>query len=566
MCGGLPFSTLISVNAITNPCWDRLVKNFDERLHWPTRKYIARHMIPEYDRVYVDLLKKELEFVDFVAINCDIWSSKKQRGYLGVTVHFIDSSWNLRNHLLACTRFEGKHGAEEIFKLVIEILEKFNIRKKVIYVGTDNGGNVVKAFEDWMPGFMEGFCDENNTDDGPIEAVGNEEHDIDYLSPEDLDSDSTLAKDVCGLLEQECVINGRSIQLRCVAHTMQLCLKNPVKNCGKLNAVIEKLAKIVSSAKKSPQQTEQIVKVFGREFTSRCVTRWNTNYKMVQVAVKYNWEKDGLIFKEKHRLTTEDVRILQDFINVTSTFEQLFLKLQSASYPTVCQVIPAVYLLRRNLQTYADNPASLLKLYARDLLTEVNTRFCNTESDSVYIAALFLDPNYKAELCDCGFGTLTATEMKAVVIGMMERVNLNISPVEEPVPLPSTSSNLFSVLKKPKLSATLQTSAGQVLSVIAEYEMYMCEIDQSFGVEVNPLVYWKSKADKYKRLSRIAQQILCAPATTAGVERIFSVAGYLLSERRLRTTDYNFETLLFCSLNRDLKQRGDKRTSDEISR
>ena len=40
----------------------------------------------------------------------------------------------------------------------------------------------------------------------------------------------------------------------------------------------------------------------------------------------------------------------------------------------------------------------------------------------------------------------------------------------------------------------------------------------------------------------------------AGIERIFSVAGYILSDRRTRTSDDNFENQLFANVNLDLSE------------
>ena len=45
---------------------------------------------------------------------------------------------------------------------------------------------------------------------------------------------------------------------------------------------------------------------------------------------------------------------------------------------------------------------------------------------------------------------------------------------------------------------------------------------------------------------------MCVPATTAGIERIFSVADHILSQKRMRTTDKFFEEQLFAHSNVDL--------------
>ena len=67
----------------------------------------------------------------------------------------------------------------------------------------------------------------------------------------------------------------------------------------------------------------------------------------------------------------------------------------------------------------------------------------------------------------------------------------------------------------------------------------------------NPLDFWRSRTE-FKRLCILSRSILCATATTAGVERLFSVAGCILGNRRLSTTDKSFEMQLSCKVNSDL--------------
>ena len=56
----------------------------------------------------------------------------------------------------------------------------------------------------------------------------------------------------------------------------------------------------------------------------------------------------------------------------------------------------------------------------------------------------------------------------------------------------------------------------------------------------------------FPRLFEIVKQTLFAPGSTAGIERIFSVAGYILSDRHTRTSDDNFENQLLANVNLDL--------------
>ena len=65
----------------------------------------------------------------------------------------------------------------------------------------------------------------------------------------------------------------------------------------------------------------------------------------------------------------------------------------------------------------------------------------------------------------------------------------------------------------------------------------------------NPLKFWHENGKPFKWLYKVSRQILCAPASQAPVERLFSISGHILSQRRLRTSDKNFENILFANVN-----------------
>ena len=94
-------------------------------------------------------------------------------------------------------------------------------------------------------------------------------------------------------------------------------------------------------------------------------------------------------------------------------------------------------------------------------------------------------------------------------------------------------------------------------SAEAELESYRYDCSASPDGRWNPLEFWevkeRSEQFKYQRLCRLAKQVLCATVTTAGVERIFSTAGFIVSSRRTLLGDSLFESLLFNKLNGDLR-------------
>lgn len=48
-----------------------------------------------------------VEHADTVALTVDIWSDRRMRGFLGVTVHFMEGN-ELSTALLSCKRFFGE--------------------------------------------------------------------------------------------------------------------------------------------------------------------------------------------------------------------------------------------------------------------------------------------------------------------------------------------------------------------------------------------------------------------------------------------------------------------------
>ena len=61
-----------------------------------------------------------------------------------------------------------------------------------------------------------------------------------------------------------------------------------------------------------------------------------------------------------------------------------------------------------------------------------------------------------------------------------------------------------------------------------------------------------------------ATEIYSCPATTAGIERVFSIAGHLIGLRATVMMDENFKQKLFCNVNKKVMLCGRKRKLAEI--
>ena len=73
-----------------------------------------------------------------------------------------------------------------------------------------------------------------------------------------------------------------------------------------------------------------------------------------------------------------------------------------------------------------------------------------------------------------------------------------------------------------------------------ELTKYM-DVVHSVPDEDDPLSFWVEHQDTYPNLSSLATDILCVPASSAPVERVFSTAGEATSAKRNRLADKNLE-------------------------
>ncbi|GAU89203.1 hypothetical protein RvY_01781 [Ramazzottius varieornatus] len=214
-------------------------------IQWSKRHRIVKTLLPaQYVNIKAALVRL-LDKADAVAMIIDIWSSKRQRGYLGISVHFIDENFRFLNFLLAGPRFKGSHTAEAILNLTVEVIADYGLPRKIFYVGTDNGSNIICAFKDWFQQFYGFNSPADSSDDDSLQQESHQEdiqeleetaaddEEFDPVDPEELDVDNNLANEVAELLLQKyCLLPERKILVRCVPHSLQLVVKKPVKNCA----------------------------------------------------------------------------------------------------------------------------------------------------------------------------------------------------------------------------------------------------------------------------------------------------------------------------------------------
>lgn len=117
----------------------------------------------------------------------------------------------------------------------------------------------------------------------------------------------------------------------------------------------------------------------------------------------------------------------------------------------------------------------------------------------------------------------------------METTTRTTSTNNDEIQVPSSSRNhsIFDVLKEsPQIIKPVKNEIDEYLD-----EMLSTE-DQC------PMAYWKKNQTRLPILSGIARKYLAIPASSAGVERIYSIAGAIARARRTRISVSNIANIL----------------------
>lgn len=81
------------------------------------------------------------------AFTTDSWTSRANEGFVSLTVHYINNSYELKNYTLKIQALPESHTSENLNSLLKSNLSEWNIDsgKHKLYFVTDNASNIIKA-------------------------------------------------------------------------------------------------------------------------------------------------------------------------------------------------------------------------------------------------------------------------------------------------------------------------------------------------------------------------------------------------------------------------------------
>ena len=312
------------LSVVESEAFRNVLQKAEPRYSMPSRKHLSTKLIPErYKKVYANIVKL-LSISSQVCLTLDIWSNRQMRSYLGVTCHFI-VDFKLHSAMLSCHHFRGSHTGERIIQNFEEIVTSFDISGKVDKVITDNASNMKKAFR-----LLE----------------------ISYFEDSTAEEDEDRSIDDLEVIEAEGLLNQLEFHQivpkhhACFDHTLQLVIKDALKNAGLIQRVLGKISKLISHVRHSSKACELFENDHRLQVAN--VTRWNSQLTMIKSLLDVS---DVNINKLEYsaKLTVSETKVAKDLLEVLTPFQWATDLTQGENKVTASVVLPIVRGLRTEL-------------------------------------------------------------------------------------------------------------------------------------------------------------------------------------------------------------------------
>lgn len=471
------------------------------------------------------------------AVTTDGWTSTGGHSYYGFTYHWIDDEWELHSIPVGICRHKGKTTAEDHVKAFEVELGKHGLTfDNIVALTTDTEPTMNSAGRLIMARAAElGFPD--------VEHVGC----VDHI----LNGTTKLA----GTDPKDDIDNPQNPQ-----HVGAL--KDCRKLCGTFShssQLQEKLLALQEGERKKKTMND-------------VVTRWWSTYSMIVRLLHLRDVIKIVCDREKvTNLNPDQWSLLDDIVRLLEPFMLAQKLLEGEKYVTISLVPSVIEGLRMGLKAAVNDPtnndyvSSMLKVLMDDFTTEWGSGIPDTQFDEhkgvgfrkrhvgyrlSHMLGAFLDPRTK-ELVTFGLSDRAKIEDELKQRAMTEakkqqaQRSAQVEVVDgSDAPQVDEYRSLFTKTLPVSSVCTIPLQGTDCeLSVSIEILRYKRE--GVLGRLCNPLAWWAQNQKGYPILSAIARRILCVPATSAPVERLFSYAGLTISNDRNRLLPENAEEIIF---------------------
>lgn len=412
----------------------------DSRFRCPSRRTVSRQINSSLagmqQRLRLNIQEAMAEGNNVIHATIDLWSSRNMEPIIGVRFHYFDTQFKLVVKTAAFRHFGERHSAENISMAFETIVAEYEIPIHTFgYQVTDNARNMIKAFEIFS---LHGQVNL------PIQTESDVAISVDGEGAEGDDSDGDGEGDEELLLEDDedeedgCDVAGPGSRMPCIAHTLQLAIKDAIRKVPMAEKVLKEANAVVVFFHRSLYWSTELKKrTDGRTLLSAVPTRWNSSLTMLRrLSMEDIWKAVAeVLAKAKATPDTSTVPRLTvlrsqvvDLVSVLTPFEEATNTLQGDEV-TSSLVIPALTGLDYVLSSAQTSFTSL----QQHLRTSLFQRFQHIVTQDEYVLCTLLDCRYKlipfpeTATSRSYLTTVTQSEARRTLSAAVDRVRVQLA-------------------------------------------------------------------------------------------------------------------------------------------
>jgi hypothetical protein len=487
------------------------VFSLNEGIRVISRRTLREDLTRSYEIHKPALMERLTKLPGGICVGVDGWTSESQRrNYIAIVITFIEK-WERKSLLLSLKTTEiESHTGEVIANLIYEELKRFEIHSKLVAMASDNGSNMVSAW--------------------PI-------------------------------LVDLCAKDGITVDLemhaRCVCHVVNLVVRLFMKEIGANKSysaeevenacpeteefyahavnVVRYLTSFVHSSPKrlSKFRSNQLVSGNVLLPVTETLTRWNSTYLMLQRSMEIRAALQVVLVGEKaHRdmyptdLTWRRVATIVSFLAPFYRITQ-----ESQGDQALTSAVPSYNEIFDHLDDWEAHICRKLEgvttaergrwLVALDAAKTLLSKYYSKTDSRLYSCVTFCDPRLR------GYYWMDAQYESHWI----ERAKRQVRDVYDA----KYALHGHGVSQSPREdyadgSSIQRAMRKRAFENVDELSLY----EDGFPAPgtVDPLAWWKLHDAEFPGIARMSLDMLAIPATTAQVERIFSLAKLILTDGR----------------------------------
>ncbi|KAH7672343.1 Tam3-transposase (Ac family) protein [Dioscorea alata] len=454
-----------------------------------------------------------------ICLTTDSWTSIQKINYMCLTAYFIDNDWNLNKKVLSFYPISS-------------------------HKGVDIGQAVEKCLLEW------------GIDDVFTITVDNASS-----------SNDTVVSYLRGKFVNwgKCVLEGKWLHVRCVAHIINLVVNDGLKKIG---ISIDCIRAAVRYVRQSPARLKKfrecavVEKIESQKHLCLdCPTRWNSTYLMLDVAQTYERAFDRFALEDPYMIqdidsipTTTDWRKARYLNQFLENFYELTLKVSGSKYVTCNTFFQDISGMNAVLTNMMENDNHEVAAMAIGMKEKYDKYWGKIEKMNMLVFVEFV----LLKMYGQHDGTNVAALAKDALVQLFSEYKKLNSPLEANS---QASSSKSGAIEKDALS--IDMDAGKRIQDMykeefkkrkieaggrdskTELDKYLSEDCEDEEDDFRILSWWKINSPRFPVLSKLARDVLVVPVSTVASEAAFSTGGRVLDPFRSSLTPRIVQALIY---------------------